>query len=278
MCDPKATCRRRTLGSIDLRVPRKRFIKVVKRANSKGSALVRRLGNLVGTASKGLLCRKRGVCRSKCSVGGLHARMKLIFRCPRCRLFRISILDSIYFKPGGRKLSGRRYRGRTERTLRLMKFPRGCCGRSPFRLSKNRGHHITVTKVLTVRPGMLILSRPATKLSPGKQSRVLSRMGLLRRGAKVAMVLISRDVRSITGCIRHLVIVGSKRGVLSNAPRRIFHRCGRLRTIKLTTPRMACMVRSLGRGKFSMSTSTAAIRRTTSRVCGFLGGERRIRS
>lgn len=60
-CDPKATCRVRTLGSVGLSVPSKRFVKVVKRAKDKGSALVRRFGTLVHPASNAVACGKRSV-------------------------------------------------------------------------------------------------------------------------------------------------------------------------------------------------------------------------
>lgn len=161
---------------------------------------------------------------------------------------------------------------RTGGTLRRMNFGRGGFDGSPFRLSNKRGGEITVTNMLTVGPGVLVLSRPATNLSPGKQSSVLSRVTRLRGMEKVAVVLMSRDVRSVTGCTRELVMIGSKRVTCSSTPGTMFTRCERLRTVKLTTPRVACVVRTLGRGNLSMSMATAAISRTGRGVLTILEG------
>lgn len=173
VCKGKAPFRQTTVRSVSLAVSGKRFVNVVNRAKDNGSALVRRLGNLLRPSIKGIAMSNISLTRGAGRTVIGHRSMNVIFRCPRRRLFRRAMTGSVTFNPRGRNYSRRRARGQMGDTVHFTKVScRAFTRQSPFHLSNNRRHHITVTNIVTVRPSFLVLSRPSTKLSPIKQQRV----------------------------------------------------------------------------------------------------------
>lgn len=124
-------------------------------------------------------------------------------------------------------------------------------GSSPGGLSKNRGREITVTKMVTVRPGYVILSRPATVLSPGKQGRIVRTMRRLQGRGGIAIVLVARCVRRIVSTSR-MFMVSRKRIIVRNAPGRVFDQMSRLGGCHVSMPRIAVLTSTLVRGKIPL--------------------------
>lgn len=214
----------RILGSISLAVGGNRIIAVVNSSNSKGSALLHYVGLLRRPANKTVLFRNGSVMGSGVGVRSVHGGTYVIFR--RFGLFTgVAILRGVACTPHMiGNLSGRRTGRGTVGLLTGIGLSSGT-GRCPDHLDNNRGRHMTVTHTLTVRPGMLLLSRPASTLSPRVIGRMLSIVGRLT-GANVAVILIARRV-NFTGSISSAIcFVSNNCLVRDNAPSRIFGRPG----------------------------------------------------
>lgn len=135
-----------------------------------------------------------------------------------------------------------------------------CHCRSPGGLSNKRGREITVTNIVTVHPGYVVLSRPATVLSPGKQGRILRTIDSLGEQRKIAIVLVARCVRRIIRT-SGMCIVSGKRIIVRKAPERVFSRIRALGRCELSIPRMALLTRRLRGTKISIPRKVLAARR-----------------
>lgn len=94
----------------------------------------------------------------------------------------------------------------------------GDCHSQGFRsLSNNRGRQIILTHTLARSPGVLVLSRPAGRLSVHCQLRVLSVVGSLR----VAILTTLRSLDLTTRFYSRLCLVGRNRVMARNRPRTI---------------------------------------------------------
>ncbi len=263
-CDcARSSARFVTIGGISLSVGGKDFAIVLKRGNSNGSALTGVLGNLGGPANNSVFIRNVGAGsrRARLLVGG---GINVIFRGPSGRLITSVIRRSITFNPRGLKLRPRivhRHISRTLGSINVCRFGSS----APRRLSNKRGREVTVTNVVTLRPRYLILSRPATVLSPGKHTRVVGAILHLGGRGNVAIILVARCVRRTRGS-SEILIVGSNGFVTSNAPGRVFEGIGVLGSIKLSIPRAARLLCTLGRGSVSIPASILKMRRATSMV------------
>lgn len=211
----------RILGKVSLRITRKRIIYVVNPSNSKGDALLHYLGGLRRIASKRILVSKRSVARGAASVGGIHRRVKVIFR--RFGLFpRLSIVSGVALTPIRLGQRGGRATGtETLRLLRAINLSRGT-STFPDSLSNNRGREITVTHTLTVGPRVVLFSRPASTLSPRVINSILRIVGGLT-GRNVAVIIIARRVNFTERIKRHIVFVSNKCVIRRNAPARMFN-------------------------------------------------------
>lgn len=195
-----------------------------------------------------------------------------MFRCPRCRLFRRAITGSVTFNPAGVNGDNTRLRGTMGSTTEFAKLGSRLLRGSPFSLSNNRGEETTVTNIVTVGPRILILSRPATNLSPVNESILLDRVIRCRGRHGGAIVLMSRDVRSVTEITSGVVIVGGSGLIVFSGAGRIFSGKQRLRGVKLQMPRVAGVVLRLHRGNFGVPRKVLAISRTVSYVSSLLSG------
>lgn len=195
--------------------------------------------------------------------------IKLMLRGPSGRLITDIIRRSITFNPRGLKVPPGRVQREISSTLGTISVC-SCHRRTPFGLSNNRGRHVTVTKVLTVRPRYVILSRPATVLSPGNHSRMVAALlGLGHRGG-VAIILVARCVRR-TILTSEIIIVSTKGVLARNAPRRIFSRTRLLGGRHLSIPRTARLTCELEKYKIGFSGLPLGTRR-------YMGVLRRILS
>lgn len=223
-CSTKAPFRDQTLCSIGLGVPSNDCATLVKRANDKGSAIARRLGTLLGPARNDIAVKSHVVAGGSGGggLGSLQGGMKVIFRFPRSRLFRRAVTGSVTFKPVGFNIDRRSTVTVIGHMLPLINLSRSFVSHSPFSLSKNRVEHMTVTNMLTVRPRILILSRPATKLSPTNEQRVVGVFGRLRVSGNLAVMLIARRVGSITACTSRIIVLRGKAIIGVKRPSRVF--------------------------------------------------------
>lgn len=81
---------------------------------------------------------------------------------------------------------------------------------------------MTVTHTLVAGPRVVLTSRPAKTLSSGADIRIVSLLGRLRRGRKVAVMIMARR-DNMTGRASGIVRVGSKlvKDVRSGESRRL---------------------------------------------------------
>ncbi len=145
-----------------------------------------------------------------------------------------------------------------------------CLRGSPFSLSNNRGHEITVTNMVTVRPGVVIFSRPATNLSPRNERRVVGIVGRCHGTFGTAIMVVSRDVRSVTRVTSGLLILSGNRIIVFSGARGVFTHNSRLHTVKLGIPVIAHIFSRLHRGKLGIPDSIFAMDHTI-RILGRLG-------
>lgn len=249
------------------------FATVIKRANDNGSALVTVLSKLLIPARNRLHMNRIMV--SGQTSGGtlteLQRKINCIFRFPRDRLFTRAILGSIVFNPLGLNISPTRTGRRTLATLRTLGLPDSLGRQSPFRLSNKRVQQITVTNILTVRPDILVLSRPATKLSPRTDASLLSLISRLRRG-NAAVLVVARRVRRTTHFTSRILMVGRKRGTTFVAPRRLFDGTTLLGRTNVVPPTDITFTRRLrDRNLHLTSDVPLAVRGLTSRLTADLG-------
>lgn len=86
-------------------------------------------------------------------------------------------------------------------------------------LSNNVGHHINVTRTVLGSPRVLIVSRPATKLSP---KRHIHLQGFVSRFSRSQVILVSARVMSSVRCVSaHGTVVGTKRVISIKAATRL---------------------------------------------------------
>lgn len=245
VCGPKRG-RIHTLSSISLRVGRKRFVTVIKRSNSNGSAFVGVLNYLSAPSSKRCFLSKGSITGlSSGRLSSVHGRgVNFVFR-------KFGLVPGLSTLKGMRlplvchKLKGRREGRVTKRTLSGIKL-RGHVSREPGRLSNKRRRHITMTETVTTRPPVVLTSRPANGLSDGSAVRVVGVLGSLRR-SKEAIVVVARSSR-VTGRMSHIIHVVSK-GVIDSDMGR--WRFGYLPTLG-REKRCFAVSRSLGRYPLSV--------------------------
>lgn len=214
ICGPKRG-RIQTLSRISLRVRGNRFITVVKRSNSKGSAFVGVLNYLSIPASK-------GCCLGKASMSAVGSGSLSIMQGGRVNfVFRnfglvtgLATLRGIRLPLVCHKVSQGAEEGLTIRSLGGIKL-RGHVSRGPGRVSKKRRRHITVTETVTTEPPIVLTSRPAKGLSSTSDERVVRVLGKVRE-SKRALVLVARSgkVTTRTGQIIQVVSKGVRSSVV----------------------------------------------------------------
>lgn len=158
--------------------------------------------------------------------------MKLLFRSPSSRLFSTSIHSSVTFNPRGVNLSPTRIRTQITRTTRVANVA-PLLPQLPRRLSNNRGRVITVTKLLTVAPGVLLYSRPATDLSLHAHHHLVRFL----HGSARALLVSSRSLRFILRIYSHILLVSRNHVVTSNLPGIIVNGRALVRQRNLRGPR-----------------------------------------
>lgn len=208
----------RTLGSIYLRVPANVF-KLLNPGKTNGSALVHVLITLVRPASNRI-----GV--YKCSLVQRHGRVQKMLKClPRsfhfftgCGACRFLSCTTHLSNVGYGSLQGGTI-SRVLRGIKLFSMHSQCTGG----LSKNVGHHLKVTRTLVRRPGIVVMSRPAAKLSPRRQVHFHGLLSRIDRGS-IAVVLSARVINSVSDAYGYVTLVGGKRISFCNSPRSVLER------------------------------------------------------
>lgn len=196
-----------TLSNISVAVSRNRFITVVNRSNSNGSALVGVL-NLLSAPARNRCCVGNGLISSLASsrVDSVHGgRVNFVFRnfglvssLSTLRGIRLPLICHNIPHTRESRLSGTTLRG-----INLNNHVR----RLPTTLSNNRRRHITITHTVTTTPPIVLTSRPANGLSAhsaGSIVRVLRGLG----SRNEAIVIVARSGR-VTRRTRHIVEVES---------------------------------------------------------------------
>ncbi len=187
------------------------MLKFLNPGNTNGSAAVGVLANCLSTASNRMAINKRGVLRRPTRTGTyvncLSRRPPI---CPsvaiqRCLGFVCSLGE--YMLP---------HRGRLTRVYGIVGVRR-ICGHLVGGLSGNCGRHMNVTRTLVNGPPMLVLSRPAMNLSPGRVVRVHSLVGGLN--GRRAVVLSDRVLSRVRTMYSHIIVVGNNGVITSSSTR-----------------------------------------------------------
>lgn len=155
------------MGSVSFAIRRNSFFTFLKVGNTNGSAAVGVLYAILRGASNGI-----GV--NKCSLsgrgGGVGRLVKVIFRNSMLS-GRLAIGRGLRSETSCCKLGGGRVTGEVRDLARAFGLSR-VLGEGCNALDNNRHEQISVTETLVGQPGLLFLSRPAAKLSPGAELRI----------------------------------------------------------------------------------------------------------
>lgn len=192
---------------------------LLKTGNTNGAALVHVLYTILRSASKRMLLSKGRMASVKTSCQGILNCLPRSFKCcPGCATIRFLVCVTTLGKvPGG--ITG----GHIARLLRIISLDR-ITGGGMGAFSNNVGREMKVTRTLLGGPGVLVLSRPATKLSPGRHIHF---HGLLSRCTNSGvMVLSARVMSSVRTVTSRILLVGGKGFMLRNAIPRLVRGTG----------------------------------------------------
>lgn len=208
------------LSGLSVAVGRNRAITVAKRGNTNGAALTHLLYTLRRPRSNDVAIGAVPITHRHTGNGvrplghtshrGLHTAVNCIVRRPRHRLFTRAMTRSITCNPHGRQLSRTRISRRIDRTVTLLRVRR-LTSHSPFSLSNKRRQLITVTNIVTYRPQVLVVSRPATKLSRTTAAHIRSLVRALR-SRNIAMLVVSRSRARVSILTSQIVTLSHERG------------------------------------------------------------------
>lgn len=191
------------MGSIGLRVRYKSLGTVVKGGNTKGSALVHTVLKSVPRAKSvrfqsagskqvrglGVKCIPRSV--------GVRGGAPIDI----CSLLTDCRSECPIFLPGGQGLC----RG-VGRRLHVFRTRRLVSGRI-YGLSKKRLREILLTLTIVSRPGLLLLSRPMSKVSRGNVRLFFGAVSCLGGRCSLTVVLVSRSLSCITECTSRMILL-----------------------------------------------------------------------
>lgn len=209
-----------TVGRTSLRVPGKIF-KLLKRGKTKGAALVEILAAILAPADNAMdvskvLCYRKGCPGVRHRVNCLPRRVSL---CPNLAIRRyLRCVKSLTNMPG------RSYQGHVRCCLRGADLARRQGG-GVERLSNKVGQEINLMRTLLGRPGFLVISRPAAKLSPRRQVHVQGLLISFSRGE--AVLFSARMMRSLTTIYGRLTIVGGNRFLCTKDVGRLIETTGK---------------------------------------------------
>lgn len=125
---------------------------------------------------------------------------------PNCAVKR-GVLRVLGLRRGLRRNRCRRQMGRTLVRAKLSPSVHGHCIK---RVSNNRYRETGVTETLMLEPRLIVYSRPMSDLSCSVQGRVLRLLGRLRRGCRVACLLVARSLSGIPCLYGRITVVCRK--------------------------------------------------------------------
>lgn len=206
------------LGTIHNRV-----FYVLNNGNAKGAAALGIVSNLGGPCHNGVGVSNGGV--GSCGNGSLcQGGLTCLPRGPRAMFLGSAISNSLRRVLGTVRCGGRRHRRGVHSVSRGLNVASLLAGR-PCSLDNNRRRGYTLTGVLLSRPAVLLLSRPAGKLSTFSGSSLLGMLGGLG-SSKVAIIVMARSIRFTTINTSEYTLFFSNRVVSSSTPGSFFTRGG----------------------------------------------------
>ncbi len=201
---------RLTIDSISFDVGGNRVINFLKPGNTNGSAVVGVLANCLSLARNGISVSNFSVVRCPRRTGG---HVNCLPRVPPlCVSVGISRCLKFVFSLGGIGFPGTTRVGRIVGLIGVSGMTNHLVGG----LSGNCHREMNFTNTLVNGPSMLVLSRPAINLSPGRVVRVEGLVSELNGGR--AVVLSSRVLSRVRTIYGHMVVVGGNRVLTSSAP------------------------------------------------------------
>lgn len=210
------------LGGISFSISRKRMYTVINPGNYNGAAVYGVVHNLVPSFRNKRI--RKSIRVFKGDAGRVDRRrgtgeVNFIFRGPFARGDKVgrAIFRRVTFNLRGVKISHRRVVAGMVSVVDLLRVRTFVFGR-PYRLSNKREREITLTSVVIRSPSVVIVSRPASRLSPGNARSMFRVVGCLgERGG--AVILIRRGVGLVTRCTSRVMCLGSNSILLSKSPR-----------------------------------------------------------
>lgn len=230
------TCRpsRPVLQSISLQMRPKRRITVIKPSNDNGSALTDLVLQLCSPSHNLVYVSKISV--QSCARTSLQSRVDIILRSDL--LFTTAVNRGVTCNGPGTATTSVHLTTRLTGTRRFVRhLPRNCSAlinRQKIALSNNRHRHVSVTHTTIHRSPVLLLSRPAAKLSgSGRHAMVRTLRQITRHSAAL---VVARSLALTTGTSR-VVCVRQNRVLRHNArPSLVRHRktCTTLCRVRVT--------------------------------------------
>lgn len=183
---------------------RKRFCTLINKGKAKGDAALSLVDHIHTPCENGVLLGKVSV--HECASARLCEKcLNILPRGPRDVFVGGAIQRSLcsVVNKTGRGGSSRCATGvegtRTVRKVMDLAELRKLLSHRPCSLDNKRRRHLTLTGILLLRPELLLVSRPAGKLSTRCGRRLKSVLGGLGT-RKVAVFVVSRSIRFITRC------------------------------------------------------------------------------
>lgn len=184
---------------------------MINRGNTKGDALVGALLNLRRPVSKRVRVNSN-LHQGRVNCLPRRAVIRESFPTSIRRVILSNYRDHYKLHPFCDQRRGRLTRS-TVRGVRVKSLTGYYCQR----LSNNRRRHILLTHTLYTAQGVLLLSRPISNLSPGIAARVCRLVRGLGRRRNVAILVVSRSVRTTIYCTDRVLRIN--RAVFFNAQR-----------------------------------------------------------
>lgn len=223
-----------TISSVDFAIRANRILKFLKPGNTNGSAAVGVVANCLSSADNAIAVSKYRVLSSPVRTGsGVNCLPRVP---PLCVSVAIGGCLRFVFSLGGIGLPGGR---RVSRIVHLAGVARRT-SEVVGRLSGNCHRHMNLTRTLLNGPPMVVLSRPAMNLSPGRVVRVEGLVHGLNGGR--AMVFSSRILSRISRIYSEVIIVSGNGVITSTGASRLSTRMSNNRGLSLATRKDATSV------------------------------------
>ncbi len=237
------------VDQVSLRVEPGQRLGIVGESGSGKSTLVRMMAAL-DHPSEGTIRFRGDVVsgRPERELGGLRARVQLVFQDPRSSLDpRMRVGDIVTEPLRSRLLRGRAdvprdHRARLAEVLAAVDLPAGTAARFPHELSGGQRQRVAIARALAPRPEVLIADEPVSALDVSVRAQVLNLLADLVAAYGLTLVMVSHDLQVVRHVCDHVVVMRHGRVEESGPTEEVYTRpqTGYTRELLASIPTIRC--------------------------------------